>query len=137
MATTFNFQLVTCVEAIYLGVTPPSELDKTARFNVLFTSFINTTEKLLSPDVASEVVGDTFTVKLDQSTLQAILPILKPKSFYRLILGVRDWSLNGRHGMSFRLIDINPIKTEESLFKPYLGKLRDIAIDDSVEQIAA
>lgn len=134
MSTTFNYQILACIEAVYLGCSKPSELDKSNRWSVLFTSFINTTEKVLSPDVTSEVVGDTFAVKLDQGTLQSLLPILKPKTFYRLILGVRDWGLNGRHGMSFRLIDINSISSEESLFKAYLGNLKDIAIDASLPE---
>lgn len=133
MATTFNFQILTCIEAVYIGCTKPSELDKANRWNMLFTSFINTSEKVLAPDIATQVIGETFALKLDQGTLQSILPILKPKSFYRLILGVRDWSLNGRSGMSFRLIDISPIKAEESLFKGYIGDLKDVSIDASSE----
>lgn len=133
MSTTFSYQILTCIEAVYVGCTKPSELDKTNRWSILFTSFINTAEKVLSPDVASQVIDDTFSVKLEQSALQSLLPILKPKSFYRLILGVRDWSMNGRSGMSFRLIDISPIKPEESLFNAYIGKLKEVAIDSDSE----
>lgn len=133
MSTVFSYQILTCVEAVYIGCSKPSELDKNNRWNVLFTSFINTAEKVLSPDIASQVIDDTFSVKLDQSVLQSLLPILKPTAFYRLILGVRDWSMNGRSGMSFRLIDIVPIRSDESLFKGYIGKLKEVSIDSDPE----
>ena len=73
MSTTFNFNIVCCVEALYLGVTPPSEQDKQQRFSLLFTSFISTSEKVFSPDIASELLDDTFTIKLDKDTLSSIL----------------------------------------------------------------
>ena len=57
----------------------------------------------------------------------------KPKTFYRLILGVRPWMISGKHGMSFKLIDFEPASAEKSIFKPYLGKLKDVAIDSSAD----
>lgn len=133
MSTTFNFSIVCCVEALYLGVTPPSDQDKLQRFSLLFTSFISTTEKVFSPDIAAELLDETFTVKLDKDTLSSILVKLKPKTFYRLILGVRPWMISGKHGMSFKLIDFEQASTDKSIFKPYIGKLKDVAIDSTEE----
>lgn len=133
MSTVFSYQILTYIEAIYVGCSKPSDLDKSGRWSMLFTSFINTTDRVLNPQVAAEVISETLSIKLDPATLQSLLPILKAKSLYRLVLGIRDWSMNGRSGISYRLIDISQLNFEESIFKGYLGKLKDVSIDSSIE----